>query len=252
MSNQIGNISCNTGQRTPNVVSDVRCPTVKEDVVTVTNVAAQNTGQQAVMLKRSQPPQIKLKPCYILEKRRTAPLTGKQQQAAKLVGKRCLVGASLGGVDTTILWDTGSQASIVGADWKRKHLSDVEVRPVKELLEENELDLLAANETDIPYEGWMGVEFTLSKNAVSGMSDKPVLVPVLVASSDLERPIIGFNVIEELALANDSSGDRVRPGHMVQRLCSALEVRCKTARAVLSVLKKQKSENSSHIARLGR
>ncbi len=139
-------------------------------------------------------PQTKLKPCYILEKRRTAPPTGKQQQAAKLVGKRCLVGASLGGVDTTILWDTGSQVSIVGVDWKRKHLPDVEMRPVKELLEENKLDLLAANGTDIPYGGWMGVEFTLSKNAVSGMSDEPVLFPVLVVSSDLERPIIGFNV----------------------------------------------------------
>lgn len=38
-----------------------------------------------------------------------APLTGKQRQTAKLVGKRYLVRASLGGVDTTILWDTGSQ-----------------------------------------------------------------------------------------------------------------------------------------------
>lgn len=37
-----------------------------------------------------------------------APLTGKQQLMAKLVGKRCLVRASIGGVDTTILWDTGS------------------------------------------------------------------------------------------------------------------------------------------------
>jgi len=43
-----------------------------------------------------------------------APLTGKQWQTAKLVGKRCLVRASLGGVDTTVLWDTGSQVSIVG------------------------------------------------------------------------------------------------------------------------------------------
>lgn len=85
------------------------------------------------------------------------PLTGKQQQTAKLVGKRCLVRASLGRVDTTILWDTGSQVSIVGANWKRKYLPDVEVRPVEELLEEGALDLSAANGTDIPYEGWMGI-----------------------------------------------------------------------------------------------
>ena len=182
----------------------------------------------------------------------TAPLSGKQQQAAKLVGKRCLVRAFLGGVDTTVLWDTGSQVSIVGDSWKRKYLPDVEVRPVEELMDEKELDLSAANGTAIPYEGWMGIEFTLSKNAVSGMSDKPVLVPILVASGDLERPIIGFNVIEELAMANDTSGDCIHRDHMVQRLCSALAVRRKTARAVLSVLKKQKAESSPHIARLGR
>ncbi len=80
------------------------------------------------------------------------PLTGKQQQAAILVGKKCLVRASLGGVSTTVLWDTGSQVSIMGADW-----SGVELRPVEELLEEGELDLTAADETDIPCEGWMGI-----------------------------------------------------------------------------------------------
>lgn len=55
-----------------------------------------------------------------------------------------------------MLWDTGSQ--VVGAEWKRKYLPDVEVRPVEELLEEGELDLSAANGTDIPYEGWMGID----------------------------------------------------------------------------------------------
>jgi len=43
----------------------------------------------------------------------------------------------------------------------------------------------------------MEIKFTLSKNAVAGMSDKPVMFPILVASSYLERPIIGFNVIEQ-------------------------------------------------------
>lgn len=107
---------------------------------------------------------------------------------------------------------------------------------MEELLEERVLDLSEANGADIPYEGWMGVEFTLSKNTVS----------------DLEHAIIGFNMLEELALGNDTSGDCIPSGHMVQRLCSALEVGCKTASAVLSVLKKQKLEISSQIARLGR
>lgn len=62
---------------------------------------------------------------------------------------------------------------------------------------------------------------------------------VLVASHDSERPIIGFNVIEELALTNDTHDDCIPSGHMVKRLCSVLEVGHKIARAVLYVLKKQ-------------
>lgn len=124
------------------------------------------------------------------------PLTGKQRQAARVVGKRCLVRASLAGVSTTILWDIGSQASTVGADWKEKYLPDVKVKPVNELLEDQSLELSAANGTNIPYRGWIDIEVTLSKDAVAGMSDKPVMVLVLVADHDMERPIIGFNVIE--------------------------------------------------------
>lgn len=132
------------------------------------------------------------------------PLTGKQRQTAKLVGKRCLVRASLGGVDTVVLWDTGSQVSIVGTNWRKTYLPHAEVRPVKELLEDGALELPAANGTSIPYEGWIEIEFSLSKNAVAGMSNRPVQVPILIASSDIERPIIGFNVIEELALRSDA------------------------------------------------
>ena len=162
-----------------------------------------------------------------------APLTGKQRKTAKLVGKRCLVSTSLGGIDTTVLWDTGSQVSIVGTNWRKKYLPGVEVRPVKELLEEGGLELSAANGTNIPYEGWMETEFTLSKNAVAGMSDRLVQVPILVASGNIGCPITGFNVIEELALRHDMCEDSISPGHMVNRLCSALEVGHRTTRAVI-------------------
>lgn len=135
---------------------------------------------------------------------------------------------------------------------KRQYLPDVEVRPVEELIEEGVLDLSAANGTDIPYEGWMGVEFALSKNAVAGISEKPVLFPILVAIGDLGHPIISFNVVEELALTNNTAEDCAPAGHMVQRLCTALEVGRKTARAVLSVLKNKKTESGRHIARLVR
>lgn len=58
------------------------------------------------------------------------------------------------------------------------------MKPVTELLGDGSLELSAANGTDIPYKGWMEIEVTLSKDAVAGMSDNPVLVPILVATSD--------------------------------------------------------------------
>lgn len=82
----------------------------------------------------------------------------------------------------------------------------------------------------------MGIKFTLFKNAVARMSNRPVQVPILVASDDTGCPIISFNVIEELALRNDMYKDNIPPSHIVNRLYSALEVGHKTARAVLSVL----------------
>lgn len=182
----------------------------------------------------------------------TSPLTGKQHQTAKLVGRRCLVRATMNNVDTRVLWDTGSQVSIIGAEWKQRYLPDVAVRPVEELLEEGGLDLSAANGTQIPYQGWIEVEFTLCKHAVAGMSDRSVVVPILVATTELERPIIGFNVIEELALKSEDSENCFPAGHMVKRLCSALEVGQRTARAVLTVLKKQPPENNPHLIRTGR
>lgn len=45
----------------------------------------------------------------------------------------------MGGVDTTILWDTGLQVLTAGRNWRKKYLPDAEVRPVKELLDKGEL-----------------------------------------------------------------------------------------------------------------
>lgn len=98
----------------------------------------------------------------------------------------------------------------------------------------------------------METEVTLSKDAVAGMRDKPVVAPVLVASHDSERPIIGINVIEELALTNDTHEDCIPSGHMVKRLCSVLEVGHKIARAVLYVLKKQTAGSQPHLGRVSR
>lgn len=72
------------------------------------------------------------------------------------------------------------------------------------------MDLSAANGTKIPYEGWIGVEFSLLAN-----KDSEILVPLLVTTNLLAKPIIGFNVIKELAQINITT-DRTVEGKFVQ------------------------------------
>lgn len=47
------------------------------------------------------------------------------------------------------------------------------------------LDLYAANGTEVPYEGWIGVEFSLPAN-----KDSELLVPLLVTTSSFAKPIL--------------------------------------------------------------
>ena len=82
-----------------------------------------------------------------LSPREDAAITG-------LVGKRCTVQCSLNGVETTALWDTGAQVSIVSSEWIREHLPSAKIRGVEDLLGIKNLDLKAANGTALPYSGW--------------------------------------------------------------------------------------------------
>lgn len=54
-------------------------------------------------------------------------LSRKQEKTAKLVGWKSLVQCNLGGVPTTVLWDTGSQVSMIDMDWKKTYLPDAEI-----------------------------------------------------------------------------------------------------------------------------
>ncbi len=76
-----------------------------------------------------------------------------------IIGKRCLVHCQLNNVAVEALWDTGAQASIINADWRERHLPHTTVRPIEELLGPGTLTGLAANHTEIPFDGWVEVSF---------------------------------------------------------------------------------------------
>ncbi len=65
------------------------------------------------------------------------------------------------GVAVEAPWDSGAQATVINEDWRAEHLLHTILRPMKELLGPDTLTRLAANQTEIPFSGWVEVEFKL-------------------------------------------------------------------------------------------
>ena len=130
----------------------------------------------------------------------TAHLTPRQQVSViNLMGKRCMVNCLLNTVKTSALWDTGAQVSIVSRKWLTTNLPTLEIQQLDSLLGVT-INLRAANGTVIPYDGWVEIDFCL-------LDEKPcesMMVPFLVSSGDMDSPLIGYNVIEEIVKVNSS------------------------------------------------
>lgn len=93
-----------------------------------------------------------------------------------------------------VLWDTGAQSCIINESWRQQYLPHTVIRPIAELLDDDTLTILAANDTPIPYVGWIEVSFQF-------VNDKNKMqVPILVSSDPAvaSDPIIGYNVIKKL------------------------------------------------------
>lgn len=82
-------------------------------------------------------------------------------QLVVLVGKRCIVSCFMDNYPVKVLWDTGVQSCITNKLWRQQYLPHMVIRPNGELLEGDTLTVLAANDTLIPYVGWIEVSFWL-------------------------------------------------------------------------------------------
>ena len=97
------------------------------------------------------------------------------------------------------------QVRIVSKSWLEEYLPSSKIRNIEELLgEDTVLNLRTANGGTIPFEGWVEVQFQLSSNSESFIS---LTVPLLVARDELEPPIIGYSVIEEVVKDREPKGD---------------------------------------------
>lgn len=132
-------------------------------------------------------------------------------------------------------------------NWK-SGLPDLKVHPISDLLSTDELlDLRAVNGSEIPFQGWVEVSLSLCDPKGNAAAENVVLVPFLVRRDIMQKPIIGFNAIEEL-IKQDSTESSGR----VALLRSSLKVGAGKAEALLNLIHTGTSETVTYPVRTGR
>ncbi|KAL2091606.1 hypothetical protein ACEWY4_013869 [Coilia grayii] len=144
------------------------------------------------------------------------------------------------------LWDSGAQATVINEAWRVEHLPHTIVRPIKELLGPDTLTGIAANRTEIPFCGWVEAEFKLCDT-----NTEALVVPILVSDDPgvAERPIIGYNVIEEVVKAQHT-GFRVDPT-TIQTVSATFSIRPRIARMVVKLIQTPDQHESVGVVTTG-
>ena len=152
---------------------------------------------------------------------------------AQLVGKQCTIKGRINGMDTECLWDTGSQVALIGKQWILQNIAgDVKIRPLEEMLGPT-INLEAAGGSKITYEGYVQMKF--------GTKSQEIMVPFLVTTETINRPIIGYNVISRLTqsdanIIRDIVGDEMDEPVVV----SLIDVLTSQESATLSAVRMRK------------
>ncbi|KAL6483733.1 hypothetical protein MHYP_G00086050 [Metynnis hypsauchen] len=156
----------------------------------------------------------------------------------KLIGKKAIIHCNLNGLAVAALLDTGAQVSIIDQDWKDQYLPSHDTRPLTELLAGDEkLEVYAVNGDLIPFKGWVAINVNLPGTEDPSLS---INVPFLVSHLPLERPLLGFNVIEELIRGQP---ERVMPT-LVNLLSGAVSISSSEAKTLVNYIQTRKSISS--------
>ena len=117
------------------------------------------------------------------------------KKIVNLVGEKPMLKCSLGDKDFEVLWDTGSMISLVDRRWVKNNFPEAIVHSVADFLEEaEELQVRAANSTEIEFDGVILLDFGIEGG------DESFAVPMLIAKQEMSEVILGYNVIEHLIL----------------------------------------------------
>ena len=129
-----------------------------------------------------------------------------QDRLVKLIGRKPLFECLIGGVKSTVLWDTGSMISMIDSEWLSENCPSAQIHPISDFLHEpgqdegdrpKTVEFVAANNTKVPMIGCVVLVFTLG--------DISFPIPVLVTSTKISQPIVGFNVMEHMIMSGQKN-----------------------------------------------
>lgn len=170
----------------------------------------------------------------------------KGEHLAKLIGRKALTHCNLNGLAVSALLDTGAQVSMIDRDWKSKYLPDTPVRALSDIIgDEDELRVYAVNGDALPFDGWVALTVNLMGNEDPNLS---ITVPFLVSSLALERPLLGFNVLEEMIQKQPEK----LISTLVVLLCNALCIPAEKAELMVSFIQASKPSVQCGLLRTGR
>lgn len=170
----------------------------------------------------------------------------KRERLAKLIGRKALTHCNLNGLAVSALLDTGAQVSMIDRDWKSKYLPDTPVRALSDIIgDEDELRVYAVNGDVLPFDGWVALTVNLMGNEDPNLS---ITVPFLVSSLALERPLLGFNVLEEMIQKQPEK----LISTLVVLLCNALGIPAEKAELMVSFIQASKPSVQCGLLRTGR
>ncbi len=140
-----------------------------------------------------------------------------------------------------MLFDSGSQVSIIDRFWREAFSPSHPVQPLQQLLDPGEsLDLYAANGQSIPYDGWVELTVNLTGNDNPNLA---IQVPFLVSQLPLPQPLLGANVLQEMINGQESSAEA--HAMVTSLLRKALGVEEEQAEAMVNFIQVQKTSNYS-------
>lgn len=105
------------------------------------------------------------------------------------------------------------------------------IKPIEDLLSDNQLHISAANGSVIPFVRWIEVLLELKSN---GHRTFAIHVPMLVRDCCNDNPLLGFNVIEELIRGNSDQPNSTE--NLTILLSKAMNVRQSIANDIVNVV----------------